>query len=229
MWKLTKITFDQNSLFFFSLAYMSAILKLIKKIKQLDFQRKLSKLHIKDRAYNFVCTTRANKSKQWTHYSTLNIELLRAFQLHFTSVRRSRLNETHPHGYRIEFMGGGAMGQRDINNNNSKKLSTTQGRNRHIFLRGQSHFSWFFFPDVKCFFPVENSDFGRPKNKFPSFSKVKSKKEKKKKKKKCPHLFSELFLLPFPIFHLFTFPLQFSFFSSQFLPLSPFFLAYFFP
>ena len=47
-----------------------------------------------------------------------------------------------------------------------------------------------------------------------------------KNKKKSPHLFLELFLLPFPIF---KFPLQFSFFSSQFLPLSPFFLAYFFP
>ena len=40
-----------------------------------------------------------------------------------------------------------------------------------------------FFPGVKCFFPVENSHFGRPKNKFSSFSKVKS-----KKKKKSPHL-----------------------------------------
>ena len=34
----------------------------------------------------------------------------------------------------------------------------TQGRNRHIFLRGQINFSWFF--------PVENSHFGWPKTNF---------------------------------------------------------------
>ena len=33
---------------------------------------------------------------------------------------------------------------------------------RNIFQRGQSHFSW-FFPGVKCFFPVKNSHFGRHK------------------------------------------------------------------
>ena len=48
-----------------------------------------------------------------------------------------------------------------------------QGRNRHIFLRGQSHFSWFFFLDVKCFFPVENSYFGRPKTNSRRFKKWK--------------------------------------------------------
>ena len=61
-----------------------------------------------------------------------------------------------------------------------------QGRNRHIFLRGQSHFSW-FFSRREMFFPGRKySHFGTPKtnNKFPSFSKVKSKKKKKKKKKK---------------------------------------------
>ena len=61
--------------------------------------------------------------------------------------------------------------------------SCGQGRNRHVFLRGQSHFSW-FFPGVKCFFPVENSHFGRPKTNFCCFQKWKAKKKKKKKLKK---------------------------------------------
>ena len=30
-------------------------------------------------------------------------------------------------------------------------ITTTQGRNRKIFLRGQSHFSWFFFPGWNAF------------------------------------------------------------------------------
>ena len=91
-----------------------------------------------------------------------------------------------------------------------------QGRNRHIFLRGQSHFSW-FFPGTKCFFPVENSHFGRPKINFIRFEKWKA------KKKKSPHLFLLLFLLPFSIFHLpfFNFPFFFCsifpiFFASLF-------------
>ena len=71
-----------------------------------------------------------------------------------------------------------------------------QGRNRHIFLRGQSHFSW-FFSGVKCFFPGESSHFGRPETTFRSFLKCKA------KKKKVLTSFSDVFLLPFPIFHLF--------------------------
>ena len=78
-----------------------------------------------------------------------------------------------------------------------------------------------FFPDVKCFFPVENSHFGRPKTNFRHFQKWKA----KKKKKMSPHLFSELFLLPFPIFHLpFTI---FLLFFSIFTPF-PFFPCLFF-
>ena len=62
-----------------------------------------------------------------------------------------------------------------------------QGRNRKIFLRGQSHFSW-FFPGVKCFFLVENFHFGSPKTNFRRFEKWKAKKKKKKKKKgSSPH------------------------------------------
>ena len=85
------------------------------------------------------------------------------------------------------------------------------------------------FPDVKCFFPVENSRFGRPKTNFRRFQKWKAK--KKKKKKKGPHLFSTSFYLfiTFPS-SIYNFPsslIQFSFFSSQFLPLSHFSLPLF--
>ena len=71
-----------------------------------------------------------------------------------------------------------------------------------------------FFPGVKCFFPVENSHFGRPKTNFRRFQKWKAKKKKRS---------SPLFLT-FSCFHF-----QFSTFSSQFSPLFPFFLASFFP
>ena len=52
--------------------------------------------------------------------------------------------------------------------------SPKQGHKRNIFQRGQNHFSW-FFPDVKYFFPVENSHFGRPKTNFTGFEKWKGK------------------------------------------------------
>ena len=46
---------------------------------------------------------------------------------------------------------------------------------RGIFFRGgQSHS---IFPGVKCFFPVENSHFGRPKTNFSGFEKWKEKKK----------------------------------------------------
>ena len=97
-----------------------------------------------------------------------------------------------------------------------------QGRNRHIFLRGQSHFPWFFFPGVKCFFPAENSHFGRPKTNFRRFQKWKAKKKKKGS--------SPLFItFPTSISYFPLSLLQFSFFSCQFSPLFPFFLASFFP
>ena len=72
-----------------------------------------------------------------------------------------------------------------------------------------------FFPGVKCFFPIENSHFGRPKTNFCRFQKWKA----KKKKKKVLTSFSDVFLLPFPIFHLFF---------SIFTPF-PFFPCLFFP
>ena len=52
----------------------------------------------------------------------------------------------------------------------------SQGRNRHIFLRGQSNFS--------CFFPVENFHFGWPKTNVSHFKKCKG-----ERKKKGPRLF----------------------------------------
>ena len=41
-----------------------------------------------------------------------------------------------------------------------------------------------FFPGVKCFFPVENSHFGRPKTNFRRFQKWKAKKKKNKQTNK---------------------------------------------
>ena len=73
-----------------------------------------------------------------------------------------------------------------------------------------------FFPGVKCFFPVENSHFGRPKTNFRRFQKWKAKKKKKKKVS--------------PLFRTFScFNFQFSTFSYQLSPLFHFFLTSFFP
>ena len=85
-----------------------------------------------------------------------------------------------------------------------------QGRNRHSILRGQSHFFLIFFPGMKCFFPVENSHFGKLKTNFGRFQKWKA---KKKKKKKGPHLFLYKFFLLF--FSIFT---PFPFFPCLFFP-----------
>ena len=96
-----------------------------------------------------------------------------------------------------------------------------QGRNRKIFLRGQSHFSWFFFPAWNAISRWKISILVHPKqisvvlksekakkipilvhpNKFQWFWKVKSKKKKKKKKvvqvgKKIKSKFSNLSPLP---------------------------------
>ena len=81
-----------------------------------------------------------------------------------------------------------------------------QGHNRHIFLRGQSHFSW-YFSQREMFFPVENSHFGKPKTNFCRFQKWKAK--KKKKKKKGPHHFLynfSYFHFQFSTFPFYNFP-----------------------
>ena len=98
-----------------------------------------------------------------------------------------------------------------------------QGLNRHIFLRGQSPFFW-FFSGVKCFFQVQNSHFGRPKTNFRRFQKWKA--QKKKKKKKGPHLFLERFpasisnfppfLVNYHPFSLFSLPLFSRYVSKNF-------------
>ena len=51
---------------------------------------------------------------------------------------------------------------------------------RGIFFRGGKVIFVEFFPGLKCFFPVENSHFGRPKTNFSGFEKWKAKKKKKK-------------------------------------------------
>ena len=83
-----------------------------------------------------------------------------------------------------------------------------QGHNREIFLKGQSHFPW-FFSLREMFFPVENFHFGNPPP----------------KKKKSSLLILELWnfsFLPCPIFTIF---LLFFYIS----PLFHFFFASFFP
>ena len=95
-----------------------------------------------------------------------------------------------------------------------------QGRNRNFFLRGQSHFSWFFSRREIFFSPVENFPFGTPKTIICRFERW-----KKKKKKKGPLLILLIFG---------TFPpsiLPFSFFSSSISspPPFPFFPCLFFP
>ena len=73
------------------------------------------------------------------------------------------------------------------------------------------------FPD---FFPGRKFPVWLTQNKFPSFSKVKSKKKKKKKKKKVLTSFYNVSLLPFQIFHLFL---------LNFHPFSLFLPCLFFP
>ena len=90
-------------------------------------------------------------------------------------------------------------------------LTCLQGCNRKIFLRGQSHFPD-FFPDVKCFFLVENFHFGTPKTNL--------------KKRGVLSSFWKFSLYPFSIFHLpfYNFPSfllhfpPFQFFPCLFFP-----------
>ena len=77
-----------------------------------------------------------------------------------------------------------------------------------------------FFPDVKCFFLVENSDFGRPNTNFLRFQKWKAKKTKTKTKQKKRSS-------PLSV----TFPTSNSNFSPSLLPFHnfPSFLLNFYP
>ena len=88
-----------------------------------------------------------------------------------------------------------------------------QGRYGKIFLRGQSHFSCFFFP-------VENFHFGRPKTKT-NFSRFKNWKGKRKKKWSSPHF------VTFPP-SIFNFTSSFFTIFLLFFSIYPFFLASFF-
>ena len=104
-----------------------------------------------------------------------------------------------------------------------------QGHNRHIFLKGQSNFSW-FFSRLKMFFPVENSHFGRSKTNFRHFQKWKAKKKKKKSSPlfwKFSYFHFQFYTFPFTIFLLF-FPsfTHFPFFS---LPLFSWYVSKNFP
>ena len=98
-----------------------------------------------------------------------------------------------------------------------------QGRNRHIFLRGQCQFYVIFpdfFPGVKCYIPVENSNFGRPKTNFRRFQKWK---ENKKMVLTFFYNFSyfnfQFSTFPFTIFLLFLSILTpFSFLLASFFP-----------
>ena len=102
---------------------------------------------------------------------------------------------------------------------------------------GWSHLSWIvyqeypftrgvtgiFFWGGKVIFP----DFFTGGTKFPFWYTQKQKKKKKKKKRSSRSRFFNNF--SYLHFQFSTFLLQFSFFSSQFSPLFPFFLASFFP
>ena len=94
-----------------------------------------------------------------------------------------------------------------------------QGRNRYIFLRGIVIFPD-FFPGVKCFFPAENSHFGRPKTNFRHFQKWQAKKKKKKKKRVLTSFYNFSYF-HFKFFHLpfYNFPSLFSIFTP--FPLFP--------
>ena len=82
---------------------------------------------------------------------------------------------------------------------------------------------------MKCFFPVENSHFGRPKTNFCHFQKWKA----KKKKKKVLNTFYKFYNFSYFHFQYFQFsPFHFTIFLlffSIFHPFSFFFLASFFP
>ena len=82
------------------------------------------------------------------------------------------------------------------------------------FSEGHSHFSW-FFPGVKCFFPVANSHFGRPKTNFRCFQKWKAKKKKKK-------VITSFLNFSYFHFQFSTFLFQFSIFLLFFSIFSPF-------
>ena len=95
----------------------------------------------------------------------------------------------------------------------------TQGRNRHIFLRGKVIFPD-FFSRCEMLFPGRKFPFWYTQNKFPSFSKVKKRKKKKKKKKRRKKKRSS------PLFR--TFPTSISNFSPS--PYNfPSFLLNFYP
>ena len=103
-----------------------------------------------------------------------------------------------------------------------------QGRITGIFFWGGKVIFPDFFPVVKCFFPVENSHFGRPKNKFSPFFKSEKQKKNTKKaktKKKVLSSFCNFSTFLFPIFHLPFY--NFSSFLLNFHPFSLFSLPLF--
>ena len=100
-------------------------------------------------------------------------------------------------------------------------MARAQGRNRKVFLRGQSHFALFFSPAWNAFF-VENYHFGRPKTNFSGFQKWQTNKQRKKVLSSFCNFstfYFPFFTVPFTVFLLF-----FSIFNPF-----PFFLASFFP
>ena len=83
-----------------------------------------------------------------------------------------------------------------------------------IFFRGGKVIFPDFFPDVKCFFPVENSNFGTPKTNFRRRQKWKAKKKKKKKKRVLTSFYSfSYFQFKFSTFPFTNFLLYFSIFT----------------
>ena len=105
---------------------------------------------------------------------------------------------------------------------NNKKERVNQRRKEEA-----KSFSW-FFSQREIFFPVENFHFGRPKTSFSGFEKW-----KEKEKRKIFSSFSSFhFIFKLFLSSIFNFPsslLWYSFFSSPFSTLFPFFPCLFFP
>ena len=88
-----------------------------------------------------------------------------------------------------------------------------QGHKQDIFFWGGKVIFPDFFPGVKCFFPVENFHFGRPKTNFSGFEKW------KEKKKSSPHFVTfppSISILHLPSYNFPSFPLHFPLFPCLF-------------
>ena len=105
----------------------------------------------------------------------------------------------------------------------SQRCIANQGRNRHIFLRGQSHFSW-YFSQREMFFPGKKIPIVvDPKQISVVFKSEEQKGKKKKKKKWSSPLFSYFLLTSYFRFQFSTFPFTIFLLFFSIFTLFPFF------